>query len=61
MTLKGDNGRTIQLIFGNVVYECNNNTYITELPTVVCNNRKVAEYIREETEVFLNQLSKKLL
>lgn len=61
LNLKGNNGRTIQIVFGDAVYESNRDTYIIDLPMVICNDKKVAEFIREEINRHLGNLSEKLL
>lgn len=58
---KDSNGNTLEVACTNTLLEYENNVYIVELPTVICNNRKLAEQIQEETNSFVSNLSKKLL
>lgn len=60
-TLRGDNGKKIQFAFSNVIHECERDTYIVELPTVICNSRKDAELMQEEISSFVSRLSKTII
>ena len=59
-TLQG-NGKIIQFSFNNVIHECVNNSYVVELPFVVCSNKKDAERIQQDVGTYISKLSKKLL
>ena len=60
-TLKGKNGDNMQLIFSNTIHEINRNTYMVEMPIVICDNKKNAERMQEDINLFINELSRKLL
>lgn len=60
-TLNGDNGKKIGFSFSNAIHEFNERTYVIEMPTIICNNRKDAELIQEEVGTFVSELSKNLL
>jgi hypothetical protein len=60
-TIHGEMGKTIQFAFSNVIHECNRHSYIVELPTVICSNKKDAERIQEDVGAFISALSKKLI
>lgn len=60
-TLLGDNNKRIQFSFSNVIHECDRNTYIVEMPTLVCSSRKDAEIMQREISAFVNELSRAIL
>lgn len=59
-TLQG-NGKMIQFAFNDVIHECSKNTYVVELPFIVCSNKKDAERIQQEIDNFVGKLGKKLI
>ena len=60
-TLTGETGKTIQFSIGQAIYEGANNTYIAEMPIVICSNKKDAERIQEEIKTLIGNLSRELL
>ena len=60
ITLRGETGKTIQYSTGKVIYECANDSYIVEMPIVVCDNKKDAERIQKEISALIANLSKEL-
>ena len=61
ITMRGDNGRTIQFALNEEILEYENNVYMIEMPVVICNNKKDAELIQEEVGTFVSELSKTIL
>lgn len=61
ITLHGDTGKTIQFSIGNAIYEGVNNTYVIEMPVVICSDKKDAKRIQEDISNLVGELSKKLL
>lgn len=59
--LRGDNGKKIEYVLDNVIHECDNEMYIVEMPLVVCNNKKDAEYIQSKINTFVGELSHTVL
>lgn len=59
-TLEGA-GRMIQYSTSNVIHECNDNTYIIEMPVIICDNKKDAEYIQSEIGSLVGELSRNLI
>lgn len=60
-TLYGKNRKVIQFSLSNVIHECSRDMCIIEMPMVICNNRKDAEYIQKEIGEFIGALSEQLL
>lgn len=61
ITLHGHDNNTIQLSLTNIIHEFDNNMYLIEMPTIMCNNKRHADYIRKEVNAFVNEISKKTL
>ena len=60
-TLQGENGKTIQFALNNTIHEIDKNLHIIEMPVVICNNRKDAEHIQQNINLFVSELSKKII
>jgi len=60
-TLEGNNGKTIHFAFNDTIHEVDRNTYIIEMPIVICSSKKDAEKVQQEVNIFISELSKKLL
>ena len=54
-------GKTIQYSISNAIHECIDQTFIVEMPTVVCENRKDAERIQSEVGAYISELSRKIV
>ncbi len=63
MILKDDEDNTLEISYKDTIseLECEKIMYLAELPTIICNNKQLAKQIQEETNLFVNNLSKKLL
>ena len=60
--LHGDNNdKEIKYILNNDIIECNDNTYIVQMPILVCNKKDNAEYIQSKINTFVNELSRTIL
>ncbi len=63
--LKDDEDNTLEISYKDTIseleLECEKIMYLAELPTIICNNKQLAKQIQEETNLFVNNLSKKLL
>ena len=59
--LQEENGKTIRFSLNNTIHEIDKNLYIIEMPMVVCNNKKDAERIQQDVNIFISELSKKVL
>lgn len=60
-TLYGENGKVIQYSLSNTIYSQIKNMYAVEMPIVMCDYEKDAEYIQQKVNEFVGELSKKLL
>ena len=61
MTILEGAGRIIQYATSDVIHECNDNTYIIEMPVIICDNKKDAEYIQSEIGSLVGELSRNLI
>ena len=62
ITINGKDGKKIlQYACSNVIYECDRNIYIPEMPTVICSNKKDAERIQADIAELITYLSKEIL
>jgi len=61
LILRGENGKTIHLTLNNTIHEINNDVCIIEMPVIVCNNKKDAERIQEDINLFVHDIIRNVL
>lgn len=61
ITLQGDEGKKIEYTLNDVIRECEENVCIVEMPLLICNNKKDAEYMQNKINTFIVELSRTVL
>lgn len=61
VTLRGEGYKKIEYALNDTIQECDREMYIVEMPLLICNNKKDAEYMQRKINTFVGELSHTVL
>ena len=61
VTLRGEGYKKIEYALNDTIHECDGEMYIVEMPLLICNNKRNAEYMQNKINTFVGELSRTVL
>lgn len=61
VTLRGEGYKKIEYALNDTIHECDKEMYMVEMPLLICNNKKDAEYMQRKINTFVGELSHTVL
>ncbi len=61
VTLRGEGYKKIEYALNDTIQECDREMYIVEMPLLICNSKKDAEYMQRKINTFVGELSHTVL
>ena len=61
VTLRGEDHKKIEYALNDTIHECDREMYIVEMPLLICNSKKDAEYMQRKINTFVGELSHTVL
>lgn len=61
VTLRGEGYKKIEYVLNDTIHECDREMYIVEMPLLICNSKKDAEYMQRKINTFVGELSHTVL
>ena len=61
VTLRGEGYKKIEYTLNDMIHECDKEMYMVEMPLLICNSKKDAEYMQRKINTFVGELSHTVL